>query len=170
MKLKIGRSFNLDSKTSESLEEFDLRNLKLINFIGIRLFIIGNPEIHYFNSLEKLLQFGRNLDNFFSYMSIEDENIYVLEKIDEENIIGSKNIYNISLEWNLFINSKNNIVVQQNKQPITTAYFRNFPTNENFLIHLSYLYYCVRNNTFENKEDIKAKFKSLLQGINEPKQ
>jgi hypothetical protein len=82
--------------------------------------------------------------------------------VDEENIIGGNNIYNISLEWNLFINSKNDIVVQQDKRPITTAYFRNFPTNENFLIYLSYLYYSIRNNTFENKDELKAKFESVL--------
>jgi hypothetical protein len=59
MKLKIGRSINLDEKTSEWLKEFDLGDFNLIRFIGVRLFINESLKLviliqlrNYFNLAE----------------------------------------------------------------------------------------------------------------------
>ena len=161
MNFYIGRTIYIDNKSSIKLRIFDFENNNELEFIGVKLDIKFKPEIYTFDSVKNLFEFGENRDNYFCFLKTKNE-IYTLEKESNESIIGGINIYNINSNWNLFVNSYNNIVVQQNKKPFTTAYFRHFPSTQIFFIHLSYLYYCLRNYDFENKEDIKSKFESVL--------
>ncbi len=161
MNLYVGRTIYLDDKSSIRLRSFDFESNSKIEFIGVKLDIKYKPEIYTFDCVKKLFEFGQNRDNYFCFLKTENE-IYTLEMESNESIIGGINIYNINSNWNLFVNSFENIVVQQNEKPFITAYFRNFPTTQDFFIHLSYLYYCLRNYDFENKEDIKSKFEAVL--------
>lgn len=160
MNIKLGRTLNLDSKNLRGVMDFD-KDLEM-KFFGVRLNINSKPEIYNFDCVESLFQFGENKDNLYCYLQYDENHVFILEKDRNQNFIGEKNVYNINNEWNLFLNSKKNIVVQQNKSPIITSYFRNFSQNEYFFVSLSYLYYCLRNYSFNSKIDLETKFKSLI--------
>jgi hypothetical protein len=160
MDIKLNETFNLNSNILGG--EFDLRENKEIKLFGVKLFINSIPEVYNFDSIESLFQFGENIDNYYCYLQYNLNQIFLLEKDANQDITQRRNIYNINKEWNLFLNSKGNIVVQQNISPRITSTFKRFPQDEYFFVSLSYLYYCLRNHSFKSKIDLQTKFESLI--------
>jgi len=159
--LKIGRTFYLDSKIIKAISALDLDLPREHKFIGVHLYLDSSPEISIFSSADDLFLHAQNKDNYYCYLEYEESLVYILEKAHDESIIGAKNVYCASGEWRLFINSKMDIVVQQDKPKTTNTYFRYFPLNQNFYLSLSYLYHTLRNYKFDDNLTVKSKFESL---------
>lgn len=159
--LKVGRTFNLDSKIINGIETIQLDFPAKHKFIGVYLYFDEEPEIYLFSSVEDLFNHGQNKDNYYCFLECDQNIIYILEKIDKELVIGGKNVYCKSGDWKLFINTKTNIVIQQTAPNTHNTYFRNFPSNQSFYISLSYLYYTLRNYRFDLNSTVKSKFDLL---------
>ncbi|WP_433835673.1 hypothetical protein [Flavobacterium anhuiense] len=159
--LTTGRTIYLDSKIVKGKNEISLDFQDKLKFIGVHLYFDSKPEIYLFSSVNDILSHAENKDNYYCYLEYDEKIAFILEKIDDQTVIGGKNVYSDSGEWRLFINSKTNIVVQQDKPTISNTYFRHFPSNINFYISLSYLYYVLRNYKIDNNLIIKSKFESL---------
>lgn len=164
MNLTLANNLYLDSKKQKGLINTHFVQNEETKFFGVLLSLDVKPEIHIFNSLESSFRFGENKDLYYSFLQDETNGLFIIEREghNQNHFIGGRNIYNINNEWNLFLNSKNDIAVQKNKSPFTTIRFRYFPKNKYFFVKLSYLYYCLRNHSFTTKDDLETKFKSLI--------
>lgn len=156
--LKVTSTLHLDDYTNDNftdVDEFSRSN----KFIGVQLFLDNKPEVFNFYKVEDLIYHSKNRDNYFHFYENAEGRIYILH-INENNIVGGKNIYSVELDFEFFINSISNVVVQRVKNGISRSYF-DLSKDDNYYISLAILYYIVRNYDHIGGKEIKNKYKDL---------
>jgi hypothetical protein len=167
-KLKLGHTFHSDTKELSGLAQDYLLNKSDTNFFSVELKISGGHEIHEFSDFQLALKYSRHHNvvyRFIEYTNIEAKRKFlVVHNVSfTDKVVGYQNFYGIGDNWKLFLNSKDDIVVQHMQFPKSdiTVRFRNFPKGKEFYLNLACLIYTLTNYKFETENEIKTTFKQI---------
>ncbi|MFV0236697.1 hypothetical protein OBK19_12365 [Empedobacter falsenii] len=162
--LTLGTTYYIDTKTISYIRDENNAS-RYSKFYGVHLVFDEYPEVKIFSKLDDLLEDAEHRDNYFCFYKTEDNCIYILDIRDSDNVFGAKHIHSKSLDWKLYINSANNVVVKHREKDLLTDQF-SFLSNQELFIQLSCLYYLIRNYKFNKENALKNKFDDLLGCIN----
>lgn len=167
-KLKLGHTFHGDTEELSGLAQSYLITKSETSFFAVELKIFGGNEVYEFPDLQSTFKYKRQHNlvyRFIEYTNIEAERkILVLHNVSfSDKVVGYQNFYGIGGNWKLFVNSKEDIVVQHILFPKTdtTLRLRNFPTDNEFYINLSFLIYTLTNYNLETENDIRDTFEKV---------
>ncbi len=167
-KLKLGHTFYGNTEELLGLAQENLLIKSDTSFFTVELKICGGHENYEFYDLESALEHSRHHNvvyKFIEYTNLEAERrILVLHNLSfSDKFVGYQNFYGIGGDWKLFVNCKEEIVVQHMLFPKTdiTVRFRDFPTGNEFYLYLSFLIYTLTNYRLETEKDIRDTFKQV---------
>jgi stage V sporulation protein K len=138
-------------------------NLKSIKFIKVVLKENGQAERHEFYNLNSLVEYSNEGDLTYDFIDVEMQNegsFFRFISIDRETrtITWFRDFNPMPNKWEIFFNSKSNIVVHDPWFPKKTnhRYLRNnrYYNNVDFFVGISSLVEVIKNTTSEYFEDI----------------
>jgi len=149
-----------------SIEVFSSNNYK---YYCVELNLLGGYTISEFSDLETTCNYKKKNDLIYRFIEapgIQNHNITVLHKIPGSNkVVGYHNYYGIGNDWKFFINSKDDITLQNNDPKISTERFRNFDSDNTFFVNLACLIYTVNNFSFQDSSELRSKFNRINQYV-----
>lgn len=136
--------------------------------------ITGNNVVDIFSNISEGLNFKFENDLVLKYFENIDENNaqkmkYIIPAKD--NFVAANNVIGLNKKWNLYLNSRNDIVVQHKDFPEnnTTIRFKNFPGDDNFYVHLSCLILILKNEEFDTELELQELHNTYLRRLKKRK-